>query len=407
VSDIARPHSPIGVAVACALGNIIGLSTILYVTFSLFLVPVTTSLGWTRAEFSFSLTIISFVDLFAYPLAGLLMDRVGARPVILIGNLLLGLSIMALSLIGSARWPAYLLFAFIGLVAALPSTVIISRILVAWFTRRRGLALSLCSGLAFGIGGTLTTMITHIVLAHYGWRIAYLVIGALPIVIVLPAAALFMRDPPVSKASVEAAPTQDGMTFRAAVRTPAFLLLLTSAVLASAAIHVVSSHLAVFLGANGLTSGTAAQAISAVAIATALWQLVLGYILDKVSSPRVASIFLIVAGLGGWLIFHAHGWPSAILGSMMLGIGSGTEFALLPYCLSRYFGLRHYGLIYGSMFGCVAMAIGLSPFILDIVYDATRLYGPSVHAAVAVLVLCGMLLFFLPRFQTRTPPSLD
>jgi MFS family permease len=395
----SRTH-PLGVAAACALGNVFGLSTILYVTFSLFIVPVTTSLGWTRAELSFSLTLISAIDLFAYPLAGLLMDRFGARPVMLVGNLLFGLSIMALSQIGSARLPAYILFALIGLTAALPSTVLISRVLASWFRERRGLAMSVCSGLAFGVGGTLTANITQALLARYDWRTAYLVLGALPILIVLPVMAIFLRDAPADTrdAAVGVAGSDDDLDFRSAVRTRPFVLLFLSAVLASAAIHVVSSHLAVFLQANGMHGAVAAQAISALAITTALWQLVLGYALDKVPSPKAAGLCLIVAGVGALMIFEARSPPLAIVGSLLLGIGSGTEFALMPYCLSRYFGLRHFGIIYGCMFGCVAFAIGLSPFLLDLLYDATGVYQPSVFGCAATLGMCGVFLLSMPPF---------
>ena len=98
------------VIAACGIGNILGATTIINATFSNFLVPVSTSLGWPRSRFSFVLTLISLVGVVAYPVAGRLIDRFGARPVALVGNLLFGLAVASLALMPSDRFLVYLLF---------------------------------------------------------------------------------------------------------------------------------------------------------------------------------------------------------------------------------------------------------------------------------------------------------
>jgi MFS family permease len=397
----ARKLRLAGIGLACMLGNIFGKSTLINQTFSLFLVPVTTSLGWTRAEFSFTLSIIAIIVTFAYPVGGLLMDRFGARPVILIGNVLLGLSIMALATMGRSHWYDYAIFALVGITAALPSTVLLARVVSTWFRERRGLALALTSGLAFGLGGIVNPFLAQGLIAHFGWRVAYVALGALPICVVMPVMALFLRESPAGVEGKPALPgADDDPDFRAATRTSVFALLLASAAIASGAITAISTHLAVLLDGPAF-HGHVATVISAYAMTGALWQLVLGRILDRVSSPKVAGLFVLVAAAGMLLLVTADTLSQAVVGGMMMGIGSGTEFGLLPYSVSRYFGLRHYGTIYGTMFGVVSLLIGFGAFTMDVAYQFTGNYALPVHGCIGLLCLCAVCLFALPRFARQ------
>ncbi|MEH3159332.1 MAG: MFS transporter [Sphingomonas taxi] len=411
------PGSALGVASACALGNVFGMSTLIFSTFPMFFVPVTTSLGWSPAQFSFTLTIIAVVDFFAYPVGGLLMDRFGARPIILTGNVLLGLSIMALGTLGPDMAYSYALFAVVGVCAALPSTVLLSRVISSWFQDHRGMALAIASGLAFGVGAAVNPLVAGAVIGHLGWRSAYVVLGALPILVVNPVMIVLLwqpATPPTDSAAAGASTigkddpdvADTSVPLSVAARTRQFWLLLVPAALAPATVVAITSHAVVLLAANGLGVGAAAAAISASAIASAVWQLGLGRLLDRTGNPRLAGPFLIVAAIGALTIFGATSPWQAVLGGILLGVGAGTEYALLPYAVSFYFGLRDYGLIYGSLFGAVSLAIGLSALAMDFAFAWTGSYLAPSYGCATILLLCATLLFFLPDFaSTRSGRS--
>jgi tetrahydromethanopterin S-methyltransferase subunit E len=79
-----------------------------------------------------------------------------------------------------------------------------------------------------------------------------------------------------------------------------------------------------------------------------------------------------------------------------MGLGLGTEYGVLPYFLSRYFGIRHYGAISGMIYGVIVLTQGVTPFLMDLNFDATGNYR------IAVVVICVAMLagaFLLTRLE--------
>jgi MFS family permease len=274
----------IGMALACGVGNIVSSTAIINSTFSAFLIPVTESLGWSRSQFSFVLTIISVVGLLAYPLAGRAMDHFGARPVVLTGNILFGSTVMSASLLPRTHWIVYTLFAAMGAAAAMPSTVLLARVASSWFYHRRGLVLGLTAGVALGIGCTAMPLIGQALIDLGGWRRAYLVLGALVIALGFPVMFAFLREAP-GFTQLDSAVHLPGLTLAEAVRTRAFWILLISVALGAGSLIAVATHVAALIQENRLGAGTAAWALAAMSAVNACWQLALGRLLDKSSTP--------------------------------------------------------------------------------------------------------------------------
>ena len=84
---------------------------------------------------------------------------------------------------------------------------------------------------------------------------------------------------------------------------------------------------------------------------------------------------------------------------MLMGLGLGTEYGVLPYFLSRYFGTRHYGAISGSMYGVIVLTQGLTPFLMDLVFDVTGTYDIAIIAICIGLVLGAILITRLLPFH--------
>ena len=82
-----------------------------------------------------------------------------------------------------------------------------------------------------------------------------------------------------------------------------------------------------------------------------------------------------------------------------MGLGLGTEYGVLPYFLSRYFGTRHYGAISGSMYGVIVLTQGLTPFLMDIVFDVTGNYDIAIIAICIGLVVGAILITRLLPFH--------
>jgi MFS family permease len=394
----------LGVAIACGVGNIVSSTAIINSTFSAFLIPVTQSLRWSRSQFSFVLTIISLVGLFAYPLAGRAMDRFGARPVVLTGNILFGLTIIAASLMPPITWVVYGLFAVMGVTAAMPSTVLLARVTSSWFHRRRGLALGLTAGVALGIGCTAMPLISQALIDWGGWRTAYRGLGLLVVLLGFPVMFAFLREAP-GFAQRDATDHLPGLTLAEALRTRPFWILLVSVALGAGSLVAVATHAAALIQENELDAGTAAWMLAAMSATNACWQLVLGRLLDRSHAPRIAAPFLAFAVGGVMLVGRSSDATTVIAAGVLMGIGSGTEYGVLPYCLSRYFGFRSYGQIYGTIFGSMMLVMGTMPFVMDLLYERFGSYRPVLWMLGGGLLFCGGLLALLPTYTFAARPQ--
>ncbi len=81
-----------------------------------------------------------------------------------------------------------------------------------------------------------------------------------------------------------------------------------------------------------------------------------------------------------------------------MGLGLGTEFAILPYFISRYFGVVHYGAISGTVYGVILLIQGLSPYLMGLSFDSRGSYGPAVTVIGFGLAFSALLILRLPRF---------
>jgi MFS family permease len=91
---------------------------------------------------------------------------------------------------------------------------------------------------------------------------------------------------------------------------------------------------------------------------------------------------------------------SAVLSAALIGLASGAEADLLAYLMSRYFGLAHYGKLYGLQYSVFGLASGLSPFVFGRIFDVTHSYEIALYSAGVLFVLGAAVLLTLGRYPT-------
>jgi OFA family oxalate/formate antiporter-like MFS transporter len=152
-------------------------------SFGVFLKPLITEFGWSRAAISsaFSLTWILFGVVGI--VAGRISDRFNPRISLSIGGLSLGLGYILMSKVG-AIWQIYLFYSVlvsigIGFIA-IPLLSMVAR----WFVKGRGQA----SGIVMsgtGVGTVIVPPLSNLLISSYGWRTAYVVLGLVALVIII------------------------------------------------------------------------------------------------------------------------------------------------------------------------------------------------------------------------------
>jgi MFS family permease len=399
----------IGVAFACTVGTAVSMTPMVYTVFGLFLIPLTTEFNWTRSSVSFVLLIVAVAGALGYPIVGRLIDRHGARAVLLLGMLLFAAAVASVALIGNSRAELYAAYAFVGIAGTVPSGVTFTKVIAGWFDAHRGLFLGIVGGLGNGVGAAISPLFVQAIIARHGWRGGYLGIGAVVLAIGFPVLLLLLRDPPANALPTNAAPStndptvrDDDMTLQQARSTSTFWIIMIAIALGAGSMTALFAHVVPMLIDRGVAIDQATLVLVTFSMVTAAWQVAVGFLLDRVPRPWIATPFFLAA-LAGLTMFTLSSSFTGLVGSgVLMGLGLGTEYGVLPYFLSRYFGVRHYGAISGAVYGVIVLLQGFTPFLMDLVFDRTGSYRPAIIAIGAGLLAGAVLVLRLPRFRTRS-----
>lgn len=366
----------------------------IYTVFGLFLIPISAEFGWPRSAVSLVLLVLAIAGAISFPIVGRIIDRYGARRVILGGNLLFAMSVALVSVTTANKAHFYLTYALLGITAAIPSTVMYTKVIAAWFDRNRGFALGFAGGFGNGIGAAIAPIFVAMLLAKYGWRGAHLGIALAIVAIGFPVLFALLRDPPSQrKAETDAVV---GMTLAEARRTKPFWIILIAVALGAGCMTAVFAHVVPMLVDRNISMQRAVSVLVTFSLVTALWQVGVGYTLDRFPRPWIAAPFYVLAMIGLILLETSSSYSRLLLAGALMGLGLGTEYGVLPYFLSRYFGVRHYGAISGTIYGVIVLTQGVTPFLMDLNFDFSGNYR------IAVVVICVAMLagaFLLTRLQ--------
>jgi MFS family permease len=389
---------------ASLIGNIVGPGPAVIFTVNVFMVPVTSALGWSRGLFSSGLLASALVAPIMTPLFGHLLDRFGIHRVALPTTFLYGLALCSFALLTPDHvWPLYFMFACASGFGACMGPIVYSKSITAWFDRERGLALGIAT-CGVGLGTLLLPVLAQRVIATYGWRPAYVVVGIVTWLLSFSMIALFVREPPGHFEHMRAArttalpygPQPLGISTRAAITgTRQFWLLAAIFLMEGTANNgILSGHFVPMLTDRGYTPAAAAGLLGLSGIAAMVARIIVGLCLDWVNGPIFSAFTMLlpVAAIG-LLLSHA-GSPAPFLAALCFGLSIGAEVDMLGFFVSRYFGHRSFGTLYGLIFALFALGIGVGPAILGWGFDRFHSYDHVLWGFFGVLIVAAAL--FLP-----------
>ena len=186
----------------------------------------------------------------------------------------------------------------------------------------------------------------------------------------------------------------------AALRTTAFWILAFITIFSAFSENGLVTNLASILTQHGVLAATAALALSVRGGAGIIGRLGIGFAIDRVSPERVQSLVLALAAAGTLILAFAGGTWSALLGAAILGVGLGSETDVGPYLLARYFGRRHFSVLYGLTWTAYAIGGATGPLWIGHLYDRAGAYLPRFIVYLAAVAFGAVILsFFLPSDQ--------
>jgi MFS family permease len=382
------------VVVAGMIGLGLGLSPLPFYTVGMMAPELAKSFGWTFTQMMTSVTVQSLVVVASGPAAGFALDRFGARRVALISTPLFGLAFMSLALANGSLGLFYAQWVVMSIVGAGTLTATWTRVVNSWFWQRRGLALGVVSA-GTGLTAFLVKPLMAWLILAYGWRVAVAVVGALPLLMAWPLMFWLFREPKFEAAPTVdgAAPVEPGVTLREAVRLRQFWIMAGAFLLVAFALTATTPNMENILKTHAFTLTELGAITSVFGLAVIAGRVGGGWLLDRMWAPGSALLIFTLPMLGNALLAgETISKTSALFSIIGMGLGTGFEFDLLAYLISRYFGRRKYGSIYGVFYIVIAIGGGVGPAIYGYVFDVMGSYTLALWTGVGCILAGSLLL---------------
>jgi sugar phosphate permease len=380
------------VIVACAMCANFARQGSAVATLSIFAVPMSTEFGWSRTAFSGAVSLGGVLGALISPKVGVFVDRRGPGHVLAIGALLIGISMIALSMTNSLIW-FYFAFCLGRMAFAGPFEIAFISAIANWFIHLRGRAMSLTT-FAHSIGLTVFPIVVFVVIDLYDWRTAWIVVGLIVLFVgVLPNTFLIIQKPEaigMLPYQIDQHPTkkkvneqnidlqvEPSFTREEALRTRTFWILIAFSVLIYPVQAGVSLHQAPHLIDRGLSMAIAATAVSSFSFMAAIGSVIFGQLELIFGSRRTLAISAILMALGtGSMLLIFDAW-TAYFSAITFGIGIGGLLTILPVAWADSFGRDNLGSIRGISLPMQAVAQAAGPLMSGALFDITGDYDTS------------------------------
>jgi MFS family permease len=378
---------------------------------AVFLNPLHELHGWSKGTLSAAISLFFFVFGLAGVPAGLMIDRYGARPVLVFGSAVFGLGLILLSRV-TEIWQLAAVYCLLAVGFAAASLLPVTALVSNWFIRRRGQAMSFTmTGLS--IGAIILVPLSTFLLHQWGLFVTLPLLGLVFWVICIPVTLLFVvqrpsdlgqrpdGDPEVDWEHTETTVRQDNAAYAAqyrrwtrnqAMRTLSFWAIAFAFLLALGAQMAFVIHQIAFLG-QYLGPTRAAFTISLASAASIVGRLLIGTFVDRVDKRLLA--FLLMLLQAGTVLALAHFQQPILLylGATIFGLTMGSVLMLHSLITAECFGLVSFGTVFGLSGLFVNCGSAFGPVMAGVLYDLTQSYqiaftifaGASTIAAVSVL----------------------
>jgi MFS family permease len=395
------------IVTAAMFGIALGLSPMPFYTIGIFAPILAQEFHWSFAQIFAGITCTTAAVIVASPAVGFAADRFGVRPVALTSVALFGLCFMGLGLGNGSLTLYYVTWLVIALLGAGTLPITWTRAVNNGFQSGKGLALGF-SLLGTGLFGYLIKPLAARFIAEFGWRGAYVAIGALPLLISLPIGLLCFRDPaqglidPAQRraASHLKAARTPGLTLRETFGEWRFWLLAGCFIALAFAVGGLIPNMENILKLAAFEHRDIVRLTSLIGLSVIIGRVLGGWLIDRFWAPAVAAV-LLGAPAAACLILAgpALDYRGAMLAIGLIGLAAGAEYDLLAFMVARYFGMKSYGGIYGALYSCFALGAGVGPVVFGANFDRTHAYAESLHLAAVLFMVPALALLLMGRYR--------
>ena len=356
---------------------------------AVFLGPMSASTGWGRATISTAMTLDFLIMGFAGFAWGTASDRFGPRIVVLSGAILLGAGLLVAS---RAITPLGFQLGFgvlVGVAAGAFFAPMIATV-TAWFDTQRALAVSLVSA-GVGVAPMTVSPFAAWLISHYDWRTAMATIGVFAWILLIPAALLVRRAPPIENRTTTTQTAGSGPSLKAALVSPQFLVLGMTFFFCCAAHSGPIFHVVSYAISCGVPTMAAVSIYSLEGLSGLGGRLLLGVAADRLGVKPVLICGLLVQSLAIMGYLFASRLNEFYLLSLVFGAAYGGVMPLYAVLARDYFEQRLMGSVFGAatMLSSLGMALGpvVGGWVFDTYHNYRWLYLGSIVLAVGAAAI--------------------
>lgn len=354
-------------------------------------------LGLNHSQLTGAYMFGTFLAALPQPLIGSLMDRFGIRRVMAAIVILFGLACLFMAQVSSLLllFVAFFLLRLLGQGAL---SLLAANTLPMWFHERLGTVAGFMSA---GVASSIAFIppLILLLIKSFGWQGAYVSLGFLVWLVMLPLLFLLYRNHPqdvgqkidgrlADQESINRPEQQPirSFTLQEARRTRSFWILLLFTATWSMIITAIFFNIVPIFTSQGLTEANAATTYTILAVALIISQLVSGWLADRIPVNWLGSACLLFTSGGVLALSQADTVLIAQLYAILIGTGQGLFSAMNNTVWVRYFGRAHLGKIRGSISLALVAGSSAGPFIMGASYDLSGSYSLSIMFFVILMV---------------------
>lgn len=342
--------------------------------------PVSQAQHWTRAATASGLTIVSVFSIIAATLVGRLIDRIGPRRVAVPGVIAYSAAFALLGLTSGSLWHWWAGWVLLGITLQFIKATAWTAAVASRFIAGRGVALAVTLT-GTGIASSLNPVIVDYFVRTWGWRAGFIGPALLWLALVLPLCLVFFYSKADAErkrgAPREAQPEVAGLHWRKAVASSLFIRLALGALLTSIVTMGFTVNFAAMLSDAGMSTARAAAIVGLIGVSSIAGRLATGFLLDRfrTRAPMIAAFaFAMPAAACVTMMGFDGDVLQATAIACVIGVAVGADTDVTAYLTARYFGLRFFGTLFGTIIAVLAIATGFGPLLAATIFDRSGSY---------------------------------
>ncbi len=373
--------------------------------------PVIAELSWSRSTISLAAFVNMAIFASTLTLIGRYYDRYGAKSVLIISSIFLAAGYIGLARVHSI-WSFILLYGFLAAIGFGGTSIPLFAALISkWFSRYRGLAISLA--LAGGcLGQFILVPLASQAVQAFGWRLTFAVMGASILCVTLPITHFLIKERPedmhLKPYGLDSAPDRiagdrvhrshaavPDMGLRGALRTPSFWLFLTVMFVCGGGDYLVITHLIPMITDSGISALTAGRMMGLAGIFSFIGVLAAGPAVDRFGNKKPVIITFLLRVIVFLMLCKYQTLLAYYIFAVTFGFTMLVTAPVTTTLAGRLYGFTYVGVITGFITTVHHFSGGLWAWLGGAVYDKFGSYRPAfaVSALLAMTAfVCAMLI---------------